>query len=123
MQIRIANAAVSWGIRFADNPTNAPWAKVVDEIAAAGYRWIELGPIGYLPQDPAQLADELAKRQLSLIGGCLQEPLHDPAARPRRGAADLPGACAARRQILRHHRPPFGRARRYNRAQRRCAAP
>ena len=81
MQIRIANAAVSWGIRFADNPTNAPWARVLDEIAAAGYRWIELGPIGYLPQDPARLADELAKRQLSLIGGCLQEPLHDPAAR------------------------------------------
>ena len=81
MRVRIANAPVSWGVFFGDDPTNPPWAKVLDEIAGAGYRWTELGPIGYLPEDPAELSDALASRDLSLIGGFIYEPLHDPSNR------------------------------------------
>ncbi len=83
MQVRIANAPVSWGVFFGDDPTNPPWTKVLDEIAGAGYRWTELGPIGYLPEDPAELSDALASRDLSLIGGFIYEPLHDRATRPQ----------------------------------------
>ena len=57
MQVRIANAPVSWGVFYGDDPTNPPWAKVLDEIAATGHRWTELGPIGFLPEDPGQLAE------------------------------------------------------------------
>jgi inosose dehydratase len=34
-----------------------------------GYDWLELGPFGYLPADPARLADELGRRKLPVAGG------------------------------------------------------
>ena len=43
---------------------------------ASGYRWIELGPFGYLPTDPKQLSDELAARNLQLSAGTVFEHLH-----------------------------------------------
>jgi inosose dehydratase len=54
---------------FADNPRQTPWTRFLDEVAAAGYAWVELGPHGYLPTDPARLADELSRRRLRLAGG------------------------------------------------------
>ena len=45
-----------------------PWTRYLDEVQAAGYRWTELGPFGYLPTDPGVLRDELAKRDLTLTG-------------------------------------------------------
>src|SRR6266496_3189887 len=59
----------SWGVWFADDPSQTPWNRFLDELAAAGYRWLELGPYGYLPTDPAQLQDEVAKRGLTVAGG------------------------------------------------------
>ena len=47
--------------------------------SAAGYRGIELGPLGYMPEDPAVLGPALAERGLTLIGGVLFRPFHDPA--------------------------------------------
>ncbi len=38
--------------------------------------------IGYLPEDPVQLRDELDKRQLKLVAGFIFESLHDAAERP-----------------------------------------
>jgi inosose dehydratase len=51
---------------------------VLDECHAAGYRGIELGPIGYLPEDPTVLGEALAERGLTLIGGVVFRPFHDP---------------------------------------------
>ncbi len=59
----------SWGVWFADDPRQTPWPRFLDELSEAGYRWLELGPYGYLPTDPARLRDELAQRELTCAGG------------------------------------------------------
>ena len=41
------------------DPHQVAWQQYLDEVAKAGYVWTELGPQGFLPQDPAQLRDEL----------------------------------------------------------------
>jgi inosose dehydratase len=80
MSVRLANGPVSWGVDFAGAPTNPPWDVVLDQIAEAGYAWTELGPIGYLPQDPARLRDELDRRGLQVAGSFVFQPLHRAAA-------------------------------------------
>ena len=42
----------------------------------AGYVWTELGPQGFLPQDPQQLRDELDQRGLKVCGGTVFAGLH-----------------------------------------------
>ena len=79
MTIRIGNAPCSWGIEFASDPSYPTWQSVLDQCAGAGYSGIELGPIGYMPEDPAILAPALAARDLSIIGGVVFRPFHDPA--------------------------------------------
>ena len=79
MTIRIGNAPCSWGVEFADDPRNPPWRSVLKECAAAGYKGIELGPIGFMPEDPAILGEALAEHGLTLIGGVVFRPFHDPA--------------------------------------------
>jgi inosose dehydratase len=54
---------------FPDDPRQTPWSRFLDEVAAADYSWVELGPFGYVPTDPSRLADELSRRGLSLAGG------------------------------------------------------
>lgn len=80
MTIRIGNAPCSWGVEFAGDPRNPPWRDVLRDCAAAGYEGIELGPIGYMPEDPAILFDALEETGLDLIGGVVFRPFHDPAA-------------------------------------------
>ncbi len=74
--VTIGSAPDSWGVWFADDPVQVPAAEFLDQVAAAGYEWIELGPYGYLPTDPAELADELAKRDLKVTAGTVFEHLH-----------------------------------------------
>lgn len=75
--IKIGNAPCSWGIEFASDPAYPTWQSVLSQCAGAGYKGIELGPIGYMPEDPAVLSDELAKNDLSIIGGVVFRPFHD----------------------------------------------
>ena len=77
MTIKIGNAPCSWGVEFADDPRNPPWQRVLDECKAAGYKGIELGPIGFMPEDPGILGDALGARELTLIGGVVFRPFHD----------------------------------------------
>ena len=72
----IGSAPDSWGVWYADDPKQTPWRRFLDEVAAAGYTRIELGPYGYLPSDPAQLRDELGQRGLSVTAGTIFEHLH-----------------------------------------------
>jgi inosose dehydratase len=67
--LQLGSCPDSWGVWFADDPRQTPWQRFLDELAAAGYRWLELGPYGYLPTDPARLTDELAQRGLTCAGG------------------------------------------------------
>lgn len=80
MTIPIGNAPCSWGVEFANDPRNPGWQTVLAECAAAGYRGIELGPVGFMPEDPGLLGDALARLGLSLIGGVVFRPFHDPGA-------------------------------------------
>ncbi|MBT2132376.1 TIM barrel protein [Aliiroseovarius lamellibrachiae] len=78
MTIRIGNAPCSWGVEFADDPRNPSWQSVLKDCAEAGYKGIELGPVGFMPEDPAVLADGLAEHELELIGGVVFRAYHDP---------------------------------------------
>ncbi len=80
MPVAIGNAPCSWGVEFPHAPSNPPWRDVLDEAARSGYRGIELGPVGYMPEDSALLADQLSERGLTLTAGVLFRPFHDPAA-------------------------------------------
>ena len=80
MSISIGNAPCSWGVEFADDPRNPAWRTVLKECAEAGYTGIELGPIGFMPEDPALLGEALEEYGLTLIGGVVFRPFHDPAA-------------------------------------------
>ncbi len=82
MAIQAATGPVCWGVDFPDAETNPPWPTVLDEIGLSGCSWLELGPLGYLPEG-RELAAELEQRGLGVVGSFLFEPLHDPAARER----------------------------------------
>jgi inosose dehydratase len=78
MTIRIGNAPCSWGIEFASDPAYPTWKSVLKQCADAGYKGIELGPVGFMPEDPAELGEGLAEHDLKLIGGVVFRPYHDP---------------------------------------------
>ena len=79
-QPRAGNAPVSWAVYEAHLP-NPPFATVLDAIAAAGYEGTELGPYGYLPTAPEDLAKELDSRRLTLGSSFVPVALEDEAAR------------------------------------------
>jgi inosose dehydratase len=75
-RIRIGSAPDSWGVWFPEDPQQVPWTRFLDEVADAGYSWIELGPYGYLPSDPAVLTAEIARRDLKVSAGTVFTGLH-----------------------------------------------
>ncbi|MEV6652450.1 sugar phosphate isomerase/epimerase [Streptomyces sp. NPDC051219] len=75
-RIRIGSAPDSWGVWFPDDPQQVPWNRFLDEVAQAGYTWIELGPYGYLPTDPGKLTDETQRRGLKVSAGTVFTALH-----------------------------------------------
>ncbi|MER5971424.1 sugar phosphate isomerase/epimerase [Streptomyces sp. NPDC002055] len=75
-RIRVGSAPDSWGVWFPDDPQQVPWQRFLDEVAQAGYSWIELGPYGYLPTDPARLTEEITRRALKVSAGTVFTALH-----------------------------------------------
>ena len=78
-ELRIAGAPISWG------GCEVPgWGRMLDsgrvlgEMAELGLVATELGPPGYLPEDPAELGSLLGRHRLRLVGGFLAVVLHDP---------------------------------------------
>ncbi|WP_299428137.1 TIM barrel protein [uncultured Shimia sp.] len=78
MSIRIGNAPCSWGVEFAEDDRNPTWQTVLKQCAEAGYKGIELGPVGFMPEEPAVLGEALAEHDLELIGGVVFRAYHDP---------------------------------------------
>jgi inosose dehydratase len=76
-RLRLGSCPDSWGVWFADDPRQTPWRRFLDELAEAGYRWLELGPYGYLPTDPARLREEVDRRGLRVSGQAVFGALHD----------------------------------------------
>jgi inosose dehydratase len=74
----LGSAPDSWGVWFAQDEYQVLYTRFLDELAQAGYQWLELGPFGYLPTDPKQLADEVGARGLQVSGGTTFGALHRP---------------------------------------------
>jgi len=82
----VANAPVSYGVfelTVGSDRYLAPAERVLEEVAAAGYGGIDLGPVGYLA-DTATISQRLARHGLSLSGAYIELAFHDP---PRLEAA------------------------------------
>jgi inosose dehydratase len=78
--IMIGNAPCSWGtLEFEGIGKNEVTAtQMLDELAATGYTATELGDWGFLPTEPAVLADELARRNLAITGAFVPVALRYP---------------------------------------------
>ena len=63
--------------RVGIDPNVPDGERVLDEVGAAGYAGIDLGPVGYLGDGPV-LAERLAARDLGLAGAYLEFPFTDP---------------------------------------------
>ncbi|BDT98383.1 TIM barrel protein [Nocardia sputorum] len=97
--LRVAAAPISWGVCEVPG-----WGHVLDartvlgEMAALGLTATELGPPGYLPQDPVELRRLLETFGLTAVGGFLAVVLHrdrrDAVARAENAAALLAAAGA-----------------------------
>src|SRR5205814_2304963 len=76
-----ASAPDSWGVLDYPGPSwEQSYEKMLDEMVAAGYTGTELGPYGFFPTDPAILEQQLAKRNLELLGSFVPVRMGDPAA-------------------------------------------
>jgi inosose dehydratase len=104
-KVKVGSAPDSWGVWFADDPQQTPWERFLDQVAAAGYTRIELGPYGYLPTDPSVLKEELDKRGLTMTAGTIFEHLHRPESwdstwRDVSKAAELTAAMGAKHLVV-----------------------
>ncbi len=83
MQERIAGAPISWGVCEVPG-----WGyqlapdRVLAEMAGAGLAATEFGPDGFLPADPGQAAELLARHDLRAVGGFVPVVLFDEATDP-----------------------------------------
>ncbi|WP_219417563.1 sugar phosphate isomerase/epimerase family protein [Pseudonocardia nigra] len=80
---RIAGAPISWGVCEVPGwGYQLPPARVLAEMREVGLAATELGPDGFLPAEPAAMADVLSRHHLQAIGGftplLLHVPGHDP---------------------------------------------
>jgi inosose dehydratase len=79
--LRVAAAPCSWGVlEFELEGEPAAAARVLDEMAEAGYAGTELGDWGFLPTSPAELAAALGPRGLEVMAAFVPVALADPAA-------------------------------------------
>lgn len=82
-QPRIAGAPISWGVcEVPDWGYQLAPGRVLDEMRDVGLAATELGPEGFLPADPEQMAQVLEGHHLTAVGGftpvVMHQPGHDP---------------------------------------------
>jgi len=104
-RLRLGSCPDSWGVWFADDPRQTPWHRFLDELAEAGYRWLELGPYGYLPTEPGRLREEVDRRGLRVSGQAVFGALHnrdrwEADLRDARQVAELVAAMGAGHVVL-----------------------
>ena len=82
-QYKIAGAPISWGVSEVPGwGYQLPPDRVLTEMREVGLVATEFGPEGFLPREPAALADVLTSHRLQAVGGftplLLHVPGHDP---------------------------------------------
>ena len=76
---RVAGAPITWGVDGSPG-----WGYLMDrdrvlrEMVDSGLKATELGPDGYLPTDPGELRDFLARYRMSIVGGFVPALLYRP---------------------------------------------
>ena len=74
---RIAGAPISWGVcEVPDWGYQLASSRVLDEMRDVGLAATELGPEGFLPADPDQMADVLTAHDLTAVGGFTPVVMH-----------------------------------------------
>ncbi len=71
MSITVTTAPCCWGVDDVRNPNLPPWELVFDEVKAAGYGGMELGPYGYVPLDIDLVSSALSSRGLYIVAGTI----------------------------------------------------
>ncbi|MDJ0395940.1 sugar phosphate isomerase/epimerase [Rhodococcus sp. G-MC3] len=101
-EIRIAGAPISWGVcEVPDWGYQIANDRVLTEMRDAGLTATEVGPEGFLPADPNELAATLDKYNLTSVGGFAPVLLHDADHDPVPGIAPLLDAFfASRAEVL-----------------------
>jgi len=74
--LKLSGHPCSWGVDYADHPSNPAWDKVISLMSVAGYTGTDLGPVGYY--DTERLGDMLKGLKLDLVAGNIFEKLHEP---------------------------------------------
>lgn len=102
---RLAGAPISWGACEVPGWGVMPSPEaVLAEMAELGLRGTELGPPGFLPDEPAALANMLERYGLTLVGGFVPLVLHEPdldqAVEETRRAARLMSGAGGRMLVL-----------------------
>lgn len=89
-KLLVGNAPCSWGtLEFESvKGEQIPFGRMLDELAETGYTGTELGDWGYMPTDPSALKDELARRELVMLGAFVPVAM-------KHQAAHAPGAANA----------------------------
>lgn len=81
MSITVTTAPCCWGVDDVRNPNLPAWQLVFDEVAAAGYGGMELGPYGYVPLNVPLVSQALQERGLYIVAGTIFDDLVSPANR------------------------------------------
>ncbi|MDQ0455676.1 sugar phosphate isomerase/epimerase family protein [Rhizobium paknamense] len=77
MSITVTTAPCCWGVDDVRNPDLPSWELVFDEVKAAGYGGMELGPYGYVPLDIDVVSHALTSRGLYIVAGTIFNDLVD----------------------------------------------
>jgi len=94
---RLAGAPISWGVCEVPGwGLQLPAERVLREMAQLGLSATELGPVGYLPSDPAALRALVEPHRLEVVGGFVPLVLHEPAIEGTREEARRVAALMAR---------------------------
>lgn len=80
--LQIGNAPCSWGTLEFDETKGeqVSFDRMLDELVETGYTGTELGDWGYMPTDAPELARQLSKRNVTMLGAFVPVALKDRAA-------------------------------------------
>ncbi|MDR3201685.1 MAG: sugar phosphate isomerase/epimerase [Bifidobacteriaceae bacterium] len=101
-----------WGVWFPQDEKQIPWEKALDEMAEAGFEYMETGPFGYFPTDPKRLKKVMDNHGFTVVAGTGWGILHKAEAWPQtektfRAIAETHAAVGAQYVV---HLPPLFRS-------------